>query len=83
MMAKQFLSKLKSIIEDPNYVVMYNDGSDKFYILKNKIYYHDDEAKVFFQGFRGEYIDIYNITVQDFKFFGKEKEMSEILDEMR
>jgi len=83
-MAEQFLSKLIAIIENPNYVVMWNDGSDKFYLLKNKVHYGNvDEARVFFQGFRDKYLDIYNTTVQDFKFFGKEKEMSEILDEVR
>ena len=83
-MAEQFLPKLISIIEDPNYVVMYNDGTDKFYLLENKVHYgNNDEAKVFLQGFGGKYLDIYNTTVHDFKFFGKEKELIHILDEMR
>jgi len=82
-MAEQFLQKLIAIIENPDCVVLWNDN-DKFYLLKNKVYYGKaDEARVFFQGFKGRYIDIYNTTVVDFKFFGKEKEMSEILEEVR
>ena len=82
-MPEKFLENLIAIIENSNYVVLWNDGSNKFYILKNKVHYGDvDEARVYFQGFKDKYIDIYNTAVDDFKFFGQEKELINILKEM-
>ncbi len=68
-MSEELLQKLLSVIEDPQYVVMWNNGKDEYRILQDNTYKYDEELKVFFKDFRGDWIDLYSATLIDFKIF--------------
>lgn len=71
-MTEQKLKKLIAFIIDPDYVVMWNDGYDKYMVLKDNVHEHDDELKVGFKDFRAMYVDINSCNDNDFLFFNKE-----------
>jgi len=74
-MNEKFLKNLIAMIEDPDYIVMWNDGYDKYIILDNYVYVHDDELKVYFKQFKEKYIDLHSCSEErDFLYF-KEKRL--------
>ncbi len=76
-MTEELLQKLIKIIEDPQYVVMWNSGNDDYIILKHKIHNNDDELKVYFNQFRGGWLDLNNCSLSDLKIF-KELEIEDL-----
>ena len=72
-MTEKFLKNLIAMIEDPDYIVMWNDGYDKYIILNDYVHIHDDELKVYFKDHSVKYIDLYGcFEERDFLYF-KEK----------
>ena len=67
-MTEELLQKLIKIIEDPQYVVMWNNGQDNYRILQHKIY-EGDELAVFFKDFACGFIDLNNVSLLDLKIF--------------
>ena len=70
-MTEQDLKNLIEFIESKDYTVMWNDGYDKYIILKEEVYKHDDELKVYFENFGVKYIDLYGCNHDDFLVFYK------------
>ena len=60
------IKKLIAFIECPGHTVLWNDGNDKYVILKNVVYEHDDELKIYFKYHSKKYIDLYNCVPSDF-----------------
>ncbi len=77
-MTEELLQKLIKIIEDPQYVVMFNDGQDNYRILKHTIYHDNDgEMAVFLKDFSCGHLDLNNVSLLDIKIF-KELEIGDI-----
>lgn len=72
-MNEQELKNLIAIIEDSDYIVMWNDGYDKYIILNNIVHDYDDELRVNFQDFSGKYVDLHSCVDLDFLAFRVEK----------
>jgi len=74
-MTEQNLEKFIKFILDPDYVVVWNDGYDKYIILNNYVYNYNNELKVYFKQFREKYIDLHSCVSSDFIFLKKEEEL--------
>jgi len=73
-MTKQHLKNLIASIKNPDIIVMWNDGYDKYIILNNIVHeYDDDELRVNFKDFIDRHVDLYNCSKDDFLIFQKEK----------
>ena len=79
-MTENFLENLIKIIECDIFTVMWMDGHN-YRFLGHKVYFKDDEAKAYFEN-SSEYIDLYNSSPEDFKFFRREIDFTNILEEM-
>ena len=62
------LKQIKRYILDSRYVVMWVD-THGYRVLDNKILESDYELKVGFQENRGEYIDLFNTSLDDIKVY--------------
>ena len=71
-MTEKELKDIVDFIEDKNYMVMWNDGYDKYIILREQVQKRDGELMVFFENFMSKHIDLYNCDYKDFLISNKE-----------
>jgi hypothetical protein len=74
------LKNLIRVIESNIFTTMWYDGCN-YHFLDKKVYFADDEAKAYYKD-SSDYIDLYNITLEDFKFFRNEIDLTNIIEEM-
>ncbi len=71
-MTEKYLKNLIEFIKNKDYIVMWNDGYNKYIILNNIVHDYDDELRVNFTNFSGKYVDLYSCDFNDFLCFNKE-----------
>lgn len=71
-MTEKELLKIMSLINHPDYVVMWI-GSHGYRVLENHINREDDELKVSFQEDNVDYIDLYNTNFDELKVYKEVK----------
>jgi hypothetical protein len=71
-MTDKNLKNLIGFIKNKDYTVMWNDGYDKYIILKEEVREYSYQLKVYFQDFQVKHIDLRNCDFADFLIFNKE-----------